>query len=302
MPKDVVLKTVWNKKNLVVKKGALNGKSIVKGEALGAGLFFYSGAKEIRQRFAGESRTPLGKAGANLRCLWNSGLHTDIINQSARPAIFYQVQLKSGPSQAQVALAASRLLYGRWPRKFRSSVLADLEAIGELARAAASSKKPSAEQAQRAQRAKEDLEFKLAWFNAITRQRKRFRSAGDQYLLVAPAGTGGGDWGGGGGGGGGFGGGWDPTVNVTVKTLDSDGVTEIKGYWVYARGTGYREDDMENTVRFQKSSSPTRQRLYVGHYFMWMEKSGTRGKPWRIDVGSIDRPSDPDQDVDLTMA
>jgi len=79
-------------------------------------------------------------------------------------------------------------------------------------------------------------------------------------------------------------------------------VTEIQGYWVYARGIGYPEDDKKNTVRFGKTSSPTRGCLHVGHHYMWIEKGGTSGKRWQIEVGSISRPSDPDQDVDLTMA
>jgi hypothetical protein len=42
----------------------------------------------------------------------------------------------------------------------------DLEAIGLLAKAIASNKKPSREETLRAKRAKEDLEFKLTWLNA----------------------------------------------------------------------------------------------------------------------------------------
>jgi len=304
MPKDIDLQTVWKGKDLVIQKGVLKGKASVKGGALGSGIIYYPGEKKV-YHLLGENRIVVA-TNQYQRYLCNPGRGSEITNQSSQPADFFRLQLNTDLSDAQVALAAGNLLHGRWPRQFRRSVLDDLHAIGELAKAAVSSKKPEAAMVRRATLAKEDLEFKLAWFNSSLRHRKRpLGQSKALYLAVHEIGFGGGGGGGRGSGGGGGGGGgqgiFNPKVQVTVDTVAPDGETEIKGYWVYALRL-LDEESPGLADRFPKPSTPTKRYLDIGKYWMWIEKGGTVGKRFRTEIGDPDRPWDNEAQVTLGMA
>jgi hypothetical protein len=249
----------------------------------------------------------VGETGHEMRCLCNSGSLMQIMNPSHEPLSFVQIQLNYKPivtaaslSEDATAVAMAHLLHGHWPPLFRSSVAADLEAIENLARRFVGPPSTShVEDLSRAARAKEDLEFKLAWFAAAIRELSRstpgldagygdhkqllirrvgsafFRSE-DTARTDAPIGL----------------------VKVIVNTKDPDGRTDVPGYEVWSSAFA-DQDNPKRADRFPQLSTPTTRRLSVGHYAMWARRGAARGPLSPVWVGSVDAPLEREQIVDL---
>jgi len=307
------LESVWHDENFSVRKGILPAETTFPGIELGDGLIYYAGPNTVKHRILDDvtgTHTVAGETGHKMRCLWNSGSHMQIMNPSEQPARFIQIKLNYKPmvsatplSDEAAALAMACLLHDRWSPVFKASVAADLDAIGDLAqRVEGTSLTLHARDLPRAARAKEDLEFKIAWFAAAIRERsmaahhdeasygdhtqffmRRFSSHFFGFKEVGRA---------------------DPSIDGSVKvivnTKDPDGRTDIPGYEVWATSAA-NEDDLRRAERFPRLSTPTTKRLSVGKYVMWAKRR-VPGPLSTVLVGSLDRPSEREQIVDLFAA
>ena len=307
------LESVWHDENFSVRKGILPAETTLAGVELGDGLIYYADPGTVTHRILDDvTGTPavLGETGYQMRCLWNSGSLMQIMNPSEQPAQFIQIKLNYKPmvtapplSEEAAALAMACLLHGGWSPIFKASVAADFDAIGGLAqRVVGTSFTLHARDLPRAARAKEDLDFKIAWFAAAIRERstaahhdearhgdhtqffmRRFSSHffgfKEEERAEPPI---------------------DGSVKVIVNTKDPDGRTNVPGYEVWATSAAY-EDDLRRAQRFPQLSTPTTKQLSVGNYVMWTKRR-VPGPLSPVLVGSLDRPSEREQIVDLFTA
>lgn len=289
-------KPIWKHSGFTVQKGVLKPKEKLPGTELGYGVFYYPGPHKVRHQVGTKNRIVLGKTDANMRCLWNPGNYTEIVNESAEPADFFRINVRYKPSvegylsDDDISAATAYLAHKGWPEGFKSSVKRDLNSIGLLAEPFVFGKEPSSENLLRAQRAKEDLEFKLAWFKAASQKRKfptyylvdvswpsflRPRPSKDKTPPV------------------------DGTINVTVNTKNSDG-KDAPGYHVYSN-VNLDGKDPETAELFDQISTPTSADLSVGVYWLWAEKGGVSGNAIKKTIGDVNRPLKRTQTVDLTV-
>jgi len=301
MAESFNLESVWGNDHFTIKKGVLRPKIEYSGLDLGQGVVYYSGAERIMHRIAA---TPgdeiiIDETELNKRCLWNAGHLTEIVNCSVNPESLFLVKLHYNPllagslsNEEDVAEAVAYLLHGPWPEAFKSSVQVDLKVIGDLG--AANLRTPAVRNRAilRATRAKEDLEFKIAWVAAAARESAR-RGGMSSYGLrffdfinlrrptdTAPP--------------------YDGMVQVTVNTKDSDGTHDVKGYVVWATPNGGAHDP-SLADRFDELSTPTKKFLPVGGYAMWAQMGPSKSDPVRIAVGSLEKPLLAEQTVDLVV-
>jgi hypothetical protein len=317
MAKPFDLSAVWEHDDFRVQKTNLSPDAVLPAESLGQGVIYTPRIRSIRQTFAGAPtrRTILDRPGQGLMYLWNPTDVAGIVNVGKRPVDLFHVEVTYGEeltaslfeSKETIAEATLYLLNRKWPESFKSSVRADLNAIGALALPFATSSIPSMEDIARANRAKEDLEIKLSWLGKAARVRgfsfEGLLSAGIRGVQGAAFGGGGGLGAGGGGRGGGGGGPeggdnpFDPTVEVTANTKDSDGKNAIDGctvfYNTYALGKSESKAD-----EFPCLSTPTKCKISVGKYWMWARKKSAVGEKRPIIVG---KPFSPSMTVDLQL-
>jgi hypothetical protein len=304
------LESVWHDENFRVRKGILPADTTFSGFELGRGVIYYTGAGRVMHRLldeATETNAVVGETGHEMRCLWNSGSLMQVMNPSHEPLRFVQIQLNYKPivravslSEDATAVAMAHLLHGQWPAPFKSSVTADVDAIESLARRFVDPPSTShAEDLSRAVLAKEDLEFKLAWFAAAIRELSRspssleagygdhrqllirrfglpFFHSGDEVRTDPPLGM----------------------VKVIVNTKDADGPTDVSGYEVWSSYFA-DQDNPKRADRFPRLSTPTTRLLPVGHYAMWARRGAARGPLSPVWVGSVDAPLEREQIVDL---
>ncbi|MGB9103596.1 MAG: hypothetical protein WCC59_02455 [Terriglobales bacterium] len=303
------LKAVWNHKDFSVQRARLSAKGTLPGPELGDGVIYYSGLPTVKQNAFVDTcvkQAVLGETGRSLMYLFNPTDLSEIVNPSKKPIDLFKVELNYDPKLKRVlskdsfAAATTFLLHGDWPEAFKSSVRTDLQAIGTLAKSFTASATPSPGDILRAERAKEDLEFKLQWFGAASRK------LGPAYQSFWSLGGAGGGRGSGGSGGAGRGGGrlrprpkghpLDPFVKVTVNTKGgADGKTDVPACEVWANEFGYG-DDLRKALRFARLSTPTTERLHVGKYTMWAQKGKAKGTILAIGIGKA---FEREQTVDL---
>lgn len=295
------LEPVWANDHFTIKKGVLHPKIEYSGMELGQGVVYYTGADRVMHRIAirpGDEMI-IDETGAHQRCLWNAGHLTEIVNYSTRPRNLFLVKLHhnpllagSLPTEEDMAGAVAYLLHGPWPEAFKSSVQMDLTAIGELGAASFRMGLRRHRTVLRATRAKEDLEFKLAWAAAAAREKARdagMSPYGFRFLDVFR-----------------FGKRTDTEpphegmVRVTVNTKDLSGTHAVPGYEVWTTPNGDAHDPFL-ADRFGELSTPTRKSLPVGRYAMWAQKGPSKSDPVRIAVGSLDNPLQAEQTVDLVV-
>jgi hypothetical protein len=310
------LTSLWSNGSFTIERGLLEAKSSVSGMDLGQGMICYPTRCNVRQQVTigtEPAEVPTYPIRGSLRYLWNPGYDTRIHNESRRPAEFFRVVYQPEPAgtlpEHFAAAATGYLLHGERPQAFKAAVELDLRAIGELATPFTLGQEPTGDYILSAARAREDLEFKLAWFYAATAAAASlenplfvpakaelyraylpsspfkfmpFRSLFDGLLSgVTATGESSG------------------LIKVTVNTKGVGGTTAIPGcevcYNPYARG------DSRNswTSCFNQLSTPTTDSLAIGIYSMWAERVQGKGPTRKVEVGKIDAPFESSQTVDL---
>ncbi|HEY6768014.1 MAG TPA: hypothetical protein VI386_24940 [Candidatus Sulfotelmatobacter sp.] len=299
------LEAVWDNEDFYVHKGVLDAQATLPGVELGDGMIYYAGVQKVKHRILSSlvaEQPVLGETGRGLRCVWNEGRFTEIVNEGTKPINLFRVGLTYDPELERafshdIAAATVHLVHGKWPHAFETSVGADLKAIGLLAKPFATGAQPSSKDVLRAKLAKEDLEFKLQWFAGASGKlgtpgssgwgtRTSGKSGTRFYSLYSIAGPGGG---------------WsapsaplDPIVNVTVNTKDSNG-GDVRGCKVFANAYAHGDDENE-AVTFSRMSTPTTEPLPVGRYKMWAARGNLKGP---LDAIGVGRGNQRDQTVDL---
>jgi hypothetical protein len=305
------LEKVWNDRDFYVHKGVLEPQGTLPGEELGNGMVYYSGTHKVKHQVPGSiiiERPVLRETGRGVRCLWNEGQLTEIVNAGKNPTHLFRVGLNVNPKlegllPQHVAVVTGQMLRRKWPPAFEASLNRDLDTIGLLAQRYATGSTPSARDLARAKLAKEDLEFKVKWF--ATGSSKAGRSATNGwgapassksetqfYSVYNVTGPGGG------------GPGTSPStpallhaiVQVTVNTKDSVGA-KASGYRVFAN-TYFSKDDVGEAQPFSELSTPTSEPLAVGRYWLWAEKETLKSQPIAIPIGTGNRRA---QTVDLVV-
>ena len=302
MSESFNLESVWANDHFTIKKGVLPPKIEYSGLDLGQGVVYYAGAERVMHRIAASAGDEIfiDETELNKRCLWSAGHLTEIVNCSAKPENLFLVKLHYNPllagslsNEEDVASAVAYLLHGPWPEAFKSSVQIDLRVIGELG--AAKLRLPFGRNRAilRATRAKEDLEFKIAWVAAAARERAR-RGGMSPYgfrffdFINFPGRTDDAEPP------------YDGMVQVTVNTKDSEGTRAVPGYVVWTTPNGGAHDP-SLADRFDELSTPTKKFLPVGGYAMWAQKGSSKSDPVRIAVGSLEKPLLAEQTVDLVV-
>jgi len=296
MTEKFQLTPVWDDENFLVQKGVLEARAKLPGVELGHGLIYYPGVQTVRHRLLPDvvrGQPILEETRRNFRYLWNPGHISEIVNEGRKPIDLVCVKLNYDPkltgalSEDSAAAATAHLLHGRWPQAFKSALRTDLEAIGRLATPFVNDLIPSAEDILRATRAKEDLEFKLAWFAAASIElgmtSYSFWSPGVRILGGSSRGSPS----------------FDPSVTVTVNTKSADGTRDVPGWRVWANA--YASTDPKGARPFERLSTPTTGRLDVGKYNMWAEKGELKGEILPVSVGNISAPFESEQTVDLLV-
>jgi hypothetical protein len=322
MAESFRFKPLWNDEDFIVQKGVLQANATVPGAELGDGVIYYPKSQHGTQQLTGVGDTEqfnLGESYRSYLCIGNSGRNVAIANGSTRSANVFRVELhydasllgEFSQSETPAATATAHLLSGEWSDAFKSSVKVDLRAIGMLAEPFGSHTLRSVLPATlllrrkdilRAKRAKEDLEHKLAWLNAATREyRSSFNlllgtggesrefGASSYNILLGASGIGRGS-----------------------TTLPPDGSIEVKvntkspkggfvsDYEVWTNAYGNEGDERE-AESFPKLSTPTTKYLSVGKYSMWSKKDGAVRGSRVVTIGSLDNPLKRDEEVDLTV-
>jgi hypothetical protein len=311
MAESAQLEQVWKHKDFYIQKTSLESQARLSAKNLGRGVIYapelWKSLRAFPQARVGHAAVGHGRQSEFY--LWNPIDTAEIVNAGGGAPRFLLVGLNYNPSlrkylgrdNAKLVAATMYLLDPRWPKSFRDSVRADLLAIGGLAQSYARHTEPSVDDIARAERAKRDLEVKLAWFG------KALQKAGSGLKWLGYRMKGGGTGGVGGSGGGGDKSPWegdlpDTKVRVLVTTKDVDGITEVKGWRVFANRLIFG-DDWTNAEKFYKLSEPKTERLLdVGAWTMWAQK----GKVGERDVVGerviIDVQPPPKLEVDLVVS
>lgn len=152
-----------------------------------------------------------------------------------------------------------KMFSGHLAEGFREAVEDDLDQISVLAERSAKGKSPKPEEQARAKVAFADLTTKSGWFSQS--------GPGDQPP--------------------------DPMVDVNAHTKERG--IEFGSCLVWYVPVAW-ENDRRHWKRFDKESSPTLQRLYVGNYMMWSQCRGGEGPKTLVSPGDDFKP---EKDVDL---
>jgi hypothetical protein len=287
MKDPIQFSSIWNEKNFDVGKAVLGGNSTVPAAQVGAGVIYVPGLGKVHHRIQG-SVIPDGPilhiTDPGSRLMWNGGIYTELFNEDPDPADLFRIHLKFAPEiqnlLPDIPLAATHLLHGDWPDEFKASVQADIECIGVLGEQLNAGTTPAAEDLERAEWAREDLEFKLKWYAGSGKSESTFLNYGGPLAIRMPAlldhagiripgvtiglpavhpavST--------------------AVINVTVETKDPGGVPS-PGWRVFANAFAYGKTLCGKTKAFGKLSTPTSEVLSVGRYWMWAQK-GTLAAP-----------------------
>jgi hypothetical protein len=313
MAESTQLERVWNHKNFYIEKTSLESQAEQSAKNLGRGVIY---APELWKGLRGFPRTrgghaPVGHGRQSEFYLWNPLDIAGAVKADQRELDFFLVGLNYDPrlrrylgrDNAKVVAATMYLLDPRWPKSFRDAVRADLLAIGGLAQSYVRHAEPSVDDIARAENAKRDLEVKLAWFGKALLQ----AGSGLKWLGLLMKGGGTGEGGDSGGGGRGVGKSpWegdlpDPKVRVIVTTKGADGITEVKGWRVFANRYVYK-GDWAKANKFAKLSDPKTERfLDVGSWTMWAEQVRFGEKAVVGERVVIDVQPPPKLEVDLVV-